>query len=400
MNKRTSGDKRKVMGLVGVLAAIIPLLCVPSALPVNAAAEAKGPLSYERSVALLNLGNSTLKKLERSESKAFKEYSINLAGAKAIDPNGFTEKVDGINTYIRYDEETRLIMTKWKELVPKQMEYAWETAKSNHAIATNSLCTELRSTFFQAYSAQTNLKLKQSELSLAIAKNKQDRFKLESGIFTAVELKESDYNLLKAQKGLDAAIHTYDNAVRSFSQIVGLPPETQFSEILYEDVFSDPRLKTVDYYVNEAFANRFDVTSLSAQIALKEQEKRIIETFCLYKTSTTAQIEYETLSNEIEQLGLDLEGMKRSITNEIKNAYVDVINAGKTVDNAVNIRNLQRRSFSNTQVRYQEGTISHNDLAQAEITLQQAEDDYNTTLFDYNTKIMRFKNATGIGPGY
>lgn len=77
-----------------------------------------------------------------------------------------------------------------------------------------------------------------------------------------------------------------------------------------------------------------------------------------------------------------------------------MISTGKSVDNLNNTFKLQRSSYANMQARYKAGMISKNNLTQAELGLLQVENGYKAALYDYNTRIMRFNNATGIGPGY
>ncbi len=52
------------------------------------------------------------------------------------------------------------------------------------------------------------------------------------------------------------------------------------------------------------------------------------------------------------------------------------------------------------QARYKAGMVSANIVSQTELGLIQAENGYKAMLFDYNTKLARFNNATGIGPAY
>ena len=92
--------------------------------------------------------------------------------------------------------------------------------------------------------------------------------------------------------------------------------------------------------------------------------------------------------------------MRLSVALEIKNAYVDIVNTGKSVENLKKTLELQRSSFAKTQARYNAGQVSGNVLKQAEIGLLQVENAYKAALFGYNTKIMRFEFATGVGPGY
>lgn len=369
-------------------------------LPFQVTAEAKGALTYDRAVALMNLNNGTLKSLERAENDARKSYESNAEEAKNIDTEGFTINFGGEDYYIYYDPETKVYMKKAKELYPEQLKFSWEATSKNREITANTLKTALRGVFLGVCSASADIELKQKQLDLAVKVNNQDKLKLKRGLITSLDMQESDYNLTKAQNGLNAAKRNYENAVRSFNEFVGISAKTQYTDVIYEEKLSKQTWESVDYYIEQALNNRFDIVSLRKQLALKEQEKGITESSYVYKNSTTAQDEYETLLNDIEQLNMDIESTKLSITDEIRNAYVDVIKAGKNVNSLSNTLKLQQSNYSKMQARYKAGMISSNVLEQAEIGLMQVENGYKAALFDYNTRIMRFEYATGIGPGY
>lgn len=380
--------------------AVIIIAAVILSLPLNALAETETILTYGRAEAFMNVNNSVLKKLARAERDAYRQYDSYLKTAEGIDTQGFTYSFDGMDYYIDYDLETKTMMTKAKELVPEQMKFAWESARDNRFITDHSLKISLRSVFFGLYNAQAELLLKQKQLELAAGMNGQDKIKLERGLISVLDMQESDYNILKAKKDADIAGRNYENMARTFSQFVGLPAGVRFEEIIFEEKPGRPELEPVEYCIDQALSNRYDIKSIEKQIALKEKEKSIIESNHVYKISTTAQDEHKRLLIDLEQLGLDLEGMRLSVALEIKNAYVDIVNTGKSVENTKKTLELQRSSFIKTQARYNAGQVSGNVLKQAEIGLMQMENTYKAALFDYNTKIMRFEYATGIGPGY
>jgi outer membrane protein TolC len=384
-----------VKRLITITIAVIMLL-----MPAQTLAEAKGPLSFERAVALLKLNSSTLINLQRAENDAYKQYQSNVLQAGNIDINGFTTEFNGKEFYITYGADTRLMMTKAKELGPEQMKFSWEASRDNRIVTENTLKTALRGVFLGLYSAQNDIQLKQKQLALTTEINKQNALKLEKGMITALDMEESGYNLLKAQKDLDAANRNYANAVRNFNQFVGLPTNNGYTQIIDEDILKRPILKPVEAYVDAALANRFDIVSIQKQLALKEEDKKITDTGFDQKTNTSAQDSYESMLNDIEQLNVDLEGMKLTITDEIKNAYVDVISTGKSLDSMYNTVKLQRSNYEKMKARYDSGMISMNVLTQTELGLLQVENGYKAMIFDYNTKITSFNNATGIGPAY
>lgn len=368
--------------------------------PARVLADSTGPLSYERAKSLLALNHNTVKKLQRAERDAQEQYESARLEWKSKDVNGMTYTYNNKEYYYHYNASTRDMLTKYQQLVPEQLKYAWEATTDNLTITQNTLNAALRSVFLGVYSAQEDLELKQKQLEYAAEVNRQDQLKLKNGIITELDLEESDYNLLKAQKAKEASQRNYENAVRTFNQFVGLPSGTQYTQITYGESLKNSEWKPVDEYVEIALKSRFDVVNVQKQISLKELDKMLTEAGTAYKMNTTDQNTYASLLTEIENLKLDLEEQKLIVANEVRNAYTDVIKAGKSLNNMGNTLKLQQSSHNKMKERYEAGMISRNTLTQSELGLQQVENSYNLMLFDYNTKIMKFNNATGIGPEY
>ncbi len=381
--------------LIVILIAVMTML-----LSTQVQAETEGPLTYERAVSLLNLNSGTLAKLKKAEVDSYEQYQSNVQVSQNTDVNGFTVTVDSKETYITYDAETRSAMAKMKEFGPEQFKFYWESSRDNRKITENTLETSLRGIFLGLYTAQNNLQLKQKQLSLSTILSEQSALKLKAGIISGIDLEESDYNLLKAQKDVDAASRNYDNAVRSFNQFVSLPLKTGYPEIQSEKEPVRSGLQPVETYISTALAHRFDILNIQRQLALKQLDKKLTEASYAYKTNSTERDNYDRLLNDIDQLNLDLEGMKLIIIDEIKNAYVDVISSDKSLDSMYNTVKLQRGNYEKMQARYKSGMASKNLLMQTELGLLQIENSYKAMLFDYKTKIMRFNHATDIGPGY
>lgn len=381
--------------LIAIACTVILLI-----LPTQAFAEAEGTLSYERASALINLHSGTVKKLQRAENDAFKAYRSSVLEMGSMDENGFTIKIDNEEHYIYYGAETRHSIIKMKQIVPEQKKYMWETARDSRIMGERNLEISLRGLFYGIYDAQFKLALKQGQLELASDANRQDEIKLKNGMITSLDLQESGYRLLKAQKEMDEVKRGYDNAARSLNQFVGLPIDTRFASIMEEKEPAGREWKQVDIYVEQALENRFDIINIKKHLALKELDRKLTETGYSYKNDTAQQEAYEKLLNDIEQMNNKLEQLKLTITDEIRNAYVDVVNMGKSVKNAGNEFRLRQSCYKKMQARYESGLITRNALDQEGLKLKQVENSYKAMLYEYNTKIMRFDNATGIGPGY
>jgi hypothetical protein len=391
-----------IAAVVAALLLFMPALAHAEAGPGNTQAQADEgiKLTYDRAKAFTKLNSVTIKRLARAERDSYKRYDSYLKEAETIDPMGFTYVLGGKEYYFYYDLETRLMMKKAKELVPGQMKLAWEIAKDSHEIGENSIEIALRGIYLGAYHARADLLLKQKQLELASMKNRQDKIRLDRGLISPLDMEESEYNLLKAQKEAAAAKRNYENMARNLNKFMGLPPETVFSGIMVDEGPARAVSEPVEHYISEALNNRHEIKQVEKQIALKQQEKSILESSYLYKVNTAFQEEYAFLLIELEKLGLDLEEAKLSIENEIRNAYADVVRTGKSVENIKKAVDLQESMYEKMKARYDAGQVAEVTLRQAEINLMNVQNSYAAALFDYKTKIMRFEYATGIGPAY
>ncbi|MGE5613629.1 MAG: TolC family protein [Bacillota bacterium] len=399
--------KSKVMRFKFVITAVALLLLMPAKLhaesrpgKTQAREDAIIKLTYDRAKAFAKLNSVTLKKLVRSERDSYEKYDDYLKQAERIDPWGFTYSIGGKEYYFYYDLETRLMMRKAKELVPGQMKLAWEIARDSREIAENSMEISLRGIYMGTYSARADLLLKQKQLELVYIKNKHDRIRLDRGLISPLDMEESEYNLLKAKKEAAAAERNYESMVRNLNQFMGFPLGTRFSDIMIWEEPESAVLEPVEHYIGKALNNRLDIKQIEKQIALKEQEKNIIESFNLYKVDTAAREEYEFLIIELEKLYIDLKAAKLSVENDIRNAYADIIKAEKSVESVKKAMELQKSAYEKMKARYDAGQVAEIILRQAEINLAYAQNSYTAALFDYKTRLMRFEYAVGIGPAY
>lgn len=363
-------------------------------------AEKTSPLSWYKAVTMLNANNRTLGDMEKSGLQAWKDYNDAVNKAKVIDIHGTKVKIMGVDTYISYNQYVTMLMTEQKELLPEQMKVAWESARDGRVVTRNSLDITLRGLFIGLYGSDCDYELKLKMLELAGNINKQDNIKFKKGMISSLDLEESGYNLLKAQKEADASKRGLENITRSFNSFIGVDIKTAQDEMLFDEKYDATRLKSLDYYLQKALSGRLEIVNAEKQLALSEKKKEIIEVDRTNLNYTDVRKDYDSLVDSIASQKLKLERTRLDVEQGMKNAYVDVVKAGNSLKSLSKTLELQNRNSESIKLRYKQGYISKNILDQAEISLDQMKMGYNTSLFDYNTKLMKLENSAGIGPAY
>lgn len=365
--------------------------------------------SYARSSKVLRLeqaytdmksNSNLLKNVVYNEEQAKRQYNDALVLSKDINTEEITIEIMGIKKFITVDEYTKIMLIRQKELIPEQMLYSFNMAQKRRLATENMLYTNLRDLFLGVYTSDSNFKIKQRELEVMEKINSADKIRFEKGLISHIEFEESKYNLLKAYKDLEAAKRNRENMMRSFCSFIKIPVDTNYDDVLIEEQGNDYTLKELIYYIKRALESRIEIISISEQIEIKDQEKRILEIKQVHQKYSDVKEEYNRIMLDLETLNIDLERNKANIENEIIDAYLDVKNAAKNIKDIQRVLQDQNRNYDKMKEKYKMGLITKNVLDKIGISIIEVENNLKIAEFNYHTKLIKLENASGIGPEY
>lgn len=381
---------------------IIPIIIIFSFIFVSTQSFAadKNKISMSKSLNLLEANSRTLGDMDKSMLEAWKDYNDTVAKAESIDIYGTKISIMGVETYISFDQLTTMMMTQQKELMPAQLKYAWEMSRDSRTVTKNSLTIALRSLYLGLYSSDSEYKQKLKKLEQAGTINKQDKLKFKRGLITELDLEESDYNLLAAKKDADTSKRSLDNILRSFNSFIGADIHNTYDEVMFEEKYDSSRLKDMDFYLQKAMKERLEILSAETQLSLTKKNKEIIDRIPTNLNYADIRKQYDSLVDSIEIQKLKLDKLRLDIEQGIKNAYVDVSNSGNNVKSLSRTYEKQKNNLENMKLRYKQGQISKNTLAQLELAVEQVKSGYRAALFDFNTKLLKLEYSAGLGPAY
>ena len=118
---------------------------------------------------------------------------------------------------------------------------------------------------------------------------------------------------------------------RNFNSFLGVPIDTEYDELLFEELKRDVRIQPLEYYLEKALENRLEVIVLEGQIEMTELQISIYEKNRVNETYTNVQKDYNEALRQLENLKAQLEQTKIDIENEIKRAYIVITKEGYSV---------------------------------------------------------------------
>ncbi len=374
---------------------IIALSCIPIG------AESGQSITIEQAESYMLENNRTLKELKMSRQKALLSYTNSVRRAEDINPKGYSYTINDNIIEGFYGDHIAVNLTKQKELVPLQMKYNWETISSNYTLTKRQLLIDLRNTYSNLINAEISLKKLEANKDLALETYERAKSKYIQGLISEIEMEEMEYNNFNLMKQIDSAKRLKENYCRNLNLLIGTDIDIVYDMILFKEEYKGLQLKNVDYYISKALKERFEIVNIEKQIDLTQREIGILESFPqLIKNDKYTIEQYNNLIDKQSQLNLELEHIKNNIEQEIKKAYLDIKQSYSRLQNMRKSISIQKRKLEKLKKQYELGFVTGDALKAAESSINDLETQYDIEVFNFNTKLMKFNYAAGLGPAY
>lgn len=383
---------KKVISMV----LIVSLLCL--IMQVNG--ENSNVITYDNAKTAMISNNRTIKKLGIEERKMFLNYNSAIQGTKNLKTDGITFKFGGMEFFYRFSAYTQLDLTLAKEYTPAELKNYWRIVDENKIITEASLTLGLRDLYLGLMKSDKDVGIAERKLELAKNKHGINQLKYNQGLITKLDLEESEYELLKAEKSTDDTNRNRDNMVRSLNSLLGVEISTEYESVKFDEFKRDINLKPLEEYVEKALTERLEIKNIEEEIRLKEFKQGIIAKSKLYGKSYDINDQYEDLALEIDTLKVKMEKTKFDIENEIKKAYIEIKDALNDLESTIETIKMQKRTLDKLKTQYERGFIAKIILDEMEIGIAELENAKELVIYGYNTKIMKLEEAAGLGPAY
>lgn len=360
----------------------------------------KSIMSYDIAKDMLIENNSTLKEKQLQERRTFYGYSNTVQTSRGINTEGRNVNMFGMDFFISYPDDVQMLLTMQKEFMPFVQRFGWQMSLKEKELTENALVLALRDLYLGLYSTSKNCDILEKKLELENKKYNANKIRFENGLISEIESEESQYQFLKAQKNLESAKRDFLNMRRNFNSFLGVPIDTEYDELLFEELKRDVRIQPLEYYLEKALENRLEVIVLEGQIEMTELQISIYEKNRVNETYTNVQKDYNEALRQLENLKAQLEQTKIDIENEIKSAYIEIKKEGYNLQSLNDTLNMQEKNYQRLQNQFEQGFIAKLIIDEVKMGLEELKNGIDLAMYVYNTKIMKLEEAAGLGPAF
>ena len=313
------------------------------------------------------------------------------------------------------------------EATVDQAKVGLKVADLGIAKSRQQLKLDATSAYFSLLQTRNLLKVSQDSVNDLAAHLKNVQAQYEVGTVAKSDVLRSEVELANAQQSLIKAQNSYDVAMASLNNVVGLPLDTDIK--LKEELKYEKFARSMGDSIQYALTNRPDVAQAdagvdSAKASVKIARSGQLPTLAFSGSNDWNDSDFPGAKNSnwslslVASLNLFDTGLthakvkesqsgvakateqarqtRDSVALEVRQAYLGMKEAEKRIDTSSVAVTKAEEDFKIAQVRYNAGVGTNLDVIDAELALAQAKTNYIQALYDYNTGKAKVEKAMGL----
>ena len=291
------------------------------------------------------------------------------------------------------------------------------------------------SAYYQALQAKNQIKVAQDSVNTLTEHLKNVNAQYTVGTVAKSDVLGTQVQMANAEQNLINANNSYDVAIASLNNVMGLPTDTELNltDSLDYNVYEIPLEECTAY----ARSNRPDVLMADYQVAIAEAGVQQAKAGYMPKVNAQASkswagdspfgseetdarygqnnnwtagvvLSWDIWDNNITQSKVNqskaavakaeaaAENTRQSGDLEVRTAYLNLKAAAKSINTTQVAVDKAQEDYKIAQVRYAAGVGTNLDVMDAEEKLAQAQTNYYTALYNYNSSKAALDKAMGI----
>jgi outer membrane protein TolC len=309
----------------------------------------------------------------------------------------------------------------------KQAELAVKIADWEVELSKQQVKLDATTGYFSILQARNMVKVDQESVDQLAAHLKNVQAQYRVGTVAKSDVLQSQVKLANAQQTLITQKNTYELAVSSLNNVLGLPLET---ELVITDELTYPKYQVeLEDCLTQAMVNRPEI--VEADLSVETAKQAIVGAKSGHKP-TVALNGYTDLNDtqfagtenynwnvaltakwSVFDAGLTKSKVKQSeaglqkaeytakqtrdkVALAVRQMYLNMTAAEKNIETAKYTVDQAEEDFKIAQVRYSSGVGTNLDVMDAELSLTQAKNNYIRALYDYNVSKANLDKAMGV----
>jgi outer membrane protein TolC len=309
----------------------------------------------------------------------------------------------------------------------KTLELNNENAMLNYSIARLALEKNVSQLFYNVYTAQMSLSIKQEELANTEKSNEIIKNKVDAGLAAKEELYQSEVNLATAQSGVESGRVSLENAKDMFKQYIGMDIFAEIS--VMTDVVVTPIVVDAKKALDHGLASRMELRQRQISVETSQFDMLPIKSMNEFRGDMTLSVglsgDDPTLANIFDKptnsprvsLGFNLplfdwgerkariraqeaviKSQNLNYSNQETQIKMDIRQVVRNLSNLKNQISIALQNQKNSQLtydinleRYKNGDLTSMDLNLFQVQLSNNKMSYAQALINYKIELLNLK---------
>ncbi|ACL77684.1 TolC family protein [Ruminiclostridium cellulolyticum] len=270
----------------------------------------------------------------------------------------------------------------------------------NKELTYLSIEDSIRQAFDSILSLKQGIYITQKSYELQKQRFNKAEKDLKNGTISEIDRLTIETEYKKQGLELKKLKRTLQNLEMSFKRQLGISLDTDIALVPYK---SNPvyRIDKYENYLERALMNRYEITSLKMDLKAAEIQLYTFNLIYSFEFSTSELDLYKrNMELQIPGINNEIKEKQVAVEQELKRAYADLVDKRKTMENSKLSLETKKKSFEASKVLYKAGTLSSLDYNTAGVSVEMAQNDYDTKVREFDYSVYKFKNSYNIGPSY
>ena len=281
--------------------------------------------------------------------------------------------------------------------------------------------------YYSILQTRNLVKLSEESVSQLDAHLKNVEAQYGAGTVAKSDVLRSEVEKASAEQSLIKAKNSYELAVSSFNNVIGLPLDSEIA--VKEDLQYAAYGQSLEDCIKVALANRPDLAQANAAVDSAKADIKVAKSGSKLAVAATAsenwsddefpgtdnntwaigvsasynlfdagltRSQVKGAESSLNKAGEQLRQAKDAAQLEVRQAYLNMKEAEKRIDTSKVAVTKAEEDFKIAQVRYSAGVGTNLDVIDSQVALTSAKTDYVQALYDYNTSRAKLDKAMGL----
>lgn len=281
--------------------------------------------------------------------------------------------------------------------------------------------------YYSILQTRNIVKLSEESLDRLNAHLKNVEAQYGAGTVAKSDVLRSEVEKAKAEQSLIKANNSYELAVSSLNNVIGMPLDTKIS--VKEELKYEKYDKTLDDCIKVALANRPDLEQAAASVDIAKADIKVAKsgnklTINAVASEKWSDKDFPGTDNNTWSIGINanynlfdsgltkskVRGTETTLSKattqlqqardaaqlEVRQAYLNMQEAEKRIETSQVAVVKAEEDYKIAQVRYSAGVGTNLDVMDSQVALTSAKTDYVQALYDYNTSRAKLDKAMGV----